>query len=31
VTVVLNGIAWPCTGLPRVAAMVLKNLPFQNS
>jgi hypothetical protein len=30
VTVVLNGTVWPCAGLPRVAALVLKNLPFQN-
>jgi hypothetical protein len=29
VTIVLNGTVGPCTGLPRVAALVLKNLPFQ--
>jgi hypothetical protein len=29
-TVVLNGTVGPCVGLPRVAALVLKNLPFQN-
>jgi hypothetical protein len=28
-TVVLNGTVGPCAGLPRVAALVLKNLPFQ--
>ena len=28
-TIVLNGTVGPCTGLPRVAALVLKNLPFQ--
>ena len=31
VTIVLNGTIGPCAGLPRVAALVLKNLPFQNS
>jgi hypothetical protein len=30
VTVVLNSTVGPCAGLPRVAALVLKNLPFQN-
>jgi hypothetical protein len=29
VTIVLNGTVGPCAGLPRVAALVLKNLPFQ--
>jgi hypothetical protein len=29
VTIVLNGIVGPCAGLPRVAALVLKNLLFQ--
>jgi hypothetical protein len=29
VTIVLNGIVGPRAGLPRVAALVLKNLPFQ--
>jgi hypothetical protein len=29
-TVVLNGTVGPCAGLPRVAALVLKNLPFHN-
>jgi hypothetical protein len=29
VTIVLNGTIGPCAGLPRVAALVLKNLPFQ--
>jgi hypothetical protein len=29
VTIVLNGTVGPCTELPRVAALVLKNLPFQ--
>jgi hypothetical protein len=29
VTIVLNGTAGPCTGLPRVTALVLKILPFQ--
>jgi hypothetical protein len=29
VTIVLNGTIGPCVGLPRVAALVLKNLPFQ--
>jgi hypothetical protein len=28
-TNVLNGIVGPCAGLPRVAALVLKNSPFQ--
>jgi hypothetical protein len=28
-TIVLNGIIGPCAGLPRVAALVLKKLPFQ--
>jgi hypothetical protein len=28
-TIVLNGTVGPCAGLPRVAALVLKNLPFQ--
>jgi hypothetical protein len=28
-TIVLNGTVGPCVGLPRVAALVLKNLPFQ--
>jgi hypothetical protein len=31
VTIVLNGTVGPCAGLPRVAALVLKNLPFQTS
>jgi hypothetical protein len=31
VTVVLNGIAWPCARLPRVAALVLKNFTFSES
>jgi hypothetical protein len=30
VTVVLDGTVGPCVGLPQVAALVLKNLPFQN-
>jgi hypothetical protein len=30
VTIILNDIVGPCAGLPRVAALVLKNLPFQN-
>jgi hypothetical protein len=29
VTIVLNGSVGPCAGLPRVAALVLKILPFQ--
>jgi hypothetical protein len=29
VTIVLNGTVGPCAGLPRVAALVLKILPFQ--
>jgi hypothetical protein len=29
VTIVLNGTVGPCAGLPRVVALVLKNLPFQ--
>jgi hypothetical protein len=29
VTIVLNVTVGPCTGVPRVAALVLKNLPFQ--
>jgi hypothetical protein len=29
VTIVLNGTVVPCAGLPRVAALFLKNLPFQ--
>jgi hypothetical protein len=29
VTIVLNGTVGPCAELPRVAALVLKNLPFQ--
>jgi hypothetical protein len=29
VTIVLNGTVGPCAGLPRVIALVLKNLPFQ--
>jgi hypothetical protein len=29
VTIVLNSTVVPCAGLPRVAALVLKNLPFQ--
>jgi hypothetical protein len=29
VTIVLNVIVGPCVGVPRVAALVLKNLPFQ--
>jgi hypothetical protein len=29
VTIVLNGTVGPCVGLPQVAALVLKNLPFQ--
>jgi hypothetical protein len=28
-TITLNGTVGPCAGLPRVAALVLKNLPFQ--
>jgi hypothetical protein len=28
VTIVLNGSVGPCAGLPRVDALVLKNLPF---
>jgi hypothetical protein len=28
-TIVLNSTVGPCAGLPRVAALVLKNLPFQ--
>jgi hypothetical protein len=28
VTIVLNVTVGPCTGVPRVAALVLKNLPF---
>jgi hypothetical protein len=31
VTIILNVIIGPCTGAPRVAAPVLKNLPFQTS
>jgi hypothetical protein len=30
VTVVLNDTVGLCVGLPQVAALVLKNLPFQN-
>jgi hypothetical protein len=30
VTVVLNDTVGPCVGLPRVDALVLKNLPFHN-
>jgi hypothetical protein len=29
VTIVLNGTVGPCAGLPRVVALVLKNLRFQ--
>jgi hypothetical protein len=29
VTIILNGNVGPCAGLPRVVALVLKNLPFQ--
>jgi hypothetical protein len=29
VTIILNGTIGPCAGLPRVAALVLKNLPFR--
>jgi hypothetical protein len=29
VTIVLNVTVGPCAGAPRVAALVLKNLPFQ--
>ena len=29
VTIVLNVTVGPCAGVPRVAALVLKNLPFQ--
>jgi hypothetical protein len=29
VTIVHNGTVGPCVGLPRVAALVLRNLPFQ--
>jgi hypothetical protein len=29
VTIVLNVIVGPCAGVPRIAALVLKNLPFQ--
>jgi hypothetical protein len=28
-TIVLNVTVGPCAGVPRVAALVLKNLPFQ--
>jgi hypothetical protein len=28
-TIVLNGAVGPCAGLPRVVALVLKNIPFQ--
>jgi hypothetical protein len=31
VTIVLNVTIGPCAGVPRVAALVLKNLPFQTS